>query len=1021
MKRMNLRTLLAAFALGLVQMASAQVVKNERLLSFEEGVPAEMTAVRSQLSINDEHYKDGTQSLAWKFQPKGVISLKRDLKFEPFDKTGVDQYMSCFVVWVYNEKAQDKEIRFNFLKNGEICTSFPFRINYTGWRAAWVCYERDMEGTPKEGMNEMQIIAPDTEGELFIDHLITAVKLDARQQAADYQVPFVHKETTNHWLVVYKHSMLTTDLPLQPVTDSEKKAFEQIEDRYISMLYTPGKVSTKEVEKIRKNYDAYGITYKNNKVSGMPIFLCRQAEAYERMLPNWDKDMFEKLGMEMRNYFDLMRDIAVVYRKTKDEALKDEMAKKFMAMYDHITDQGVIYGSCWGNIHHYGYSTRGLFISYFLMKDVLRQQGKLDEAVKTLQWYAITNEIYPKPLVDGVDIDTFNTKLPGRMMSILIMEDTPEKARYLRAFSRWLDHGCRPSLGLGGSFKKDGGAFHHRNNYPAYAVGGLDGATTMIYLLSGTNFAVSELAHSTVNNVLLTMRFYCNTYQWPLSMSGRHPNGKGQLIPSEYGLMAISGTADGKQKYDPVMAGAFLRLVDREQSADKNAPDYLPQTNTTLVKRIKKILLNEGFKPEADPQGNKALGYGCTSIQRRDNWSAVVRGHSRYLWNAEHYLPANFYGRYLGYGSLQIQNARPEQNVTFKTSGWQEKGFDWNRIPGTTSIHLPFEKLRAVVLNVDKYSGMEEMLYSDEAFAGPLSQERTNGNFGMVLHEHDKYNGSHRARLSYHFFDNRIVALGSDIENDVKEYPTETTIFQLAAINGETKAYWEGWKDNGHTYVDPNGVGYYVPGKARFIKAFPQTTVGERSPKPTKGDWVSLIVEHGNAPKGAAYEYAIQIGTDAKAMKAMAKKPGYKVLKQDRNGHIVWSEDLKTTSYVLFEKNEGKLPGQWIEEADTSCLAMVKEVDKKNLVLTVAQPDLAFYRGPSDEAFDENGKRIERSIYSRPWIDNDSQEIPVTITLKGKWNLKETENVKVLSADKRQTVIRFICKDGFSYDVKLKR
>lgn len=79
------------------------------------------------------------------------------------------------------------------------------------------------------------------------------------------------------------------------------------------------------------------------------------------------------------------------------------------------------------------------------------------------------------------------------------------------------------------------------------------------------------------------------------------------------------------------------------------------------------------------------------------------------------------------------------------------------------------------------------MLYSDEAFAGGLSQERENGNFGMKLHEHDKYNGSHRARISYHFFGNTIVALGSDIENVNQDYPTETTVFQLAAITPEEK------------------------------------------------------------------------------------------------------------------------------------------------------------------------------------------------------------------------------------------
>ena len=40
-------------------------------------------------------------------------------------------------------------------------------------------------------------------------------------------------------------------------------------------------------------------------------------------------------------------------------------------------------------------SMRGLFVAYFLMKDVLREAGKLEEAVRTLNWYAITNEVYP--------------------------------------------------------------------------------------------------------------------------------------------------------------------------------------------------------------------------------------------------------------------------------------------------------------------------------------------------------------------------------------------------------------------------------------------------------------------------------------------------------------------------------------------------------------------------------------------------------------------------------------------------
>ena len=373
---------------------------------------------------------------------------------------------------------------------------------------------------------------------------------------------------------------------------------------------------------------------------------------------------------------------------------------------------------------------------------------------------------------------------------------------------------------------------------------------------------------------------------------------------------------------------------------------------------------------------------------------------------------------------MQILTGKPDEMVTFTTSGWQEAGFDWNRIPGVTSIHLPFDQLRANVLNVDIYSGMEEMLYSDEAFAGGLSQSGENGNFGMKLHEHDKYNGSLRARKSYHFLDGPIVCLGSDIENTNADYPTETTVFQLAATTPQFHSYWEAYQDNGTTYLDPNGVGYYLPKttmkSAKFERNFPQTAVGERSVKPTTGDWVSLTLQHGKAPKAASYEYAVLPRTDAVTLKQFARKPYYKVLQQDRNAHIVRTADGKLTSYVLFETPQSLPKHGLVQAADTSCLVMVREEGDK-VCLTVAQPDLALYSGPSDEAFDEQGKRKERSIYSRPWIGNKSQEMPLTLTLKGRWQVKETPFCKVVSVDKKYTVLRFACKDAASFEVELER
>lgn len=990
---------------------NAQEVKHEKILSFEEANAASgfSTSKGSKLNLTNLYHRDGQQSLQWNYLPGAVLTLKQNIPFEPKDPTGKDTYLSTFVVWVYNDQPKDEQVRFTFYKDGKECSSFPFHINFKGWRAAWVCFERDMEGKPEVGMNELRVSAPSTGGTLCFDQMVLAAKTDHRHQTADNQVPFVNAGTDNHWLIVRDCSLLKPDLPLgSSVSQKENQEMNQIGERFRNLIYTPGKLTQQAMANLRTKFEEYRITVKDGIITGRPIYFNRAAEAYERFLPNWNKNLYDKMGMELKAYFDLMNRIAIAYNNAEQGPAKEELKSMFLLMYRFAGDQGIAYGSCLGNFTHYGYSFRGYYTSCYLMKDVLREAGLLEEAQKSMQWYAMTNEVYINPSAPGMDMDSFNTKTTGRIASILIMDNSPLKVQYLNSFSRWINNGCLPATGLAGAFKKDGGAFHHRNNYPAYAVGGLEGASNMIYLLSRTSFRVSELGHNTVKNVLLTMRFYCNRNNFPLSMSGRHPNGKGTLIPMEYGIMAMAGTPDGTQPYDPDMAAAFLRVANK---------------GTKEEKRLVESLQKKGFKAESDPQGNLALGYGCVSVQRRSNWAAVARGHSRYLWAAEHYLGANWYGRYLAHGSLQILTALPGDSVNPASSSWQHDGFDWGRIPGATAIHLPVAQLKANILNVDIYSGFEEMLYSDESFAGGISQQRTNGAFGMKLHEHDKYNGSMRARKSYHFFDNRIVCLGSDIENTNKDYDTETTVFQLAAYSDSVQVCWQDNALTNNTWIDPvNSTGYYVPQKEGQSNLkpeihFPQYSLAQDTQKETQGNFVSLVINHGKAPKGGRYEYAILPQTSQAQLSAFAKKPSYKVLQQDRNAHIVRDVATGITSYVLFETPR-TLPEGIVQKVDTTCLLMTRQ-QKNQLLLTVCNPDLNLYSGPSDELFDQNGKRVERSIYSRPWIDNVSTPIPVKVTLKGKWNVKETPDCKLVSVGKDETVLLFNCHDGMSIDVEL--
>ena len=46
--------------------------------------------------------------------------------------------------------------------------------------------------------------------------------------------------------------------------------------------------------------------------------------------------------MRKHAYFDLMKRIAVAYNNSEaGSPIREEMRRKFLAMYDHITDQGV--------------------------------------------------------------------------------------------------------------------------------------------------------------------------------------------------------------------------------------------------------------------------------------------------------------------------------------------------------------------------------------------------------------------------------------------------------------------------------------------------------------------------------------------------------------------------------------------------------------------------------------------------------------------------------------------------------
>lgn len=1001
---------------GVVFPGGIREYTHEAIRSFEEPVIGAVHDPSSRLSITTDRYKHLSHSLRWSWNSNDATWSIRDEIGYTSPKTTSDPSISTFVFWVYSEKTMaEARLKVEFLKEGKVASHFEYGLNFTGWRGAWVAFDRDMEGEPQEGMDEVRFSVPgQPAGTLYFDHLILSSMQDARHHTADTQAPFVNPETESHWLILNQSWNAAFDLPLREISQTEEDAMHTIEERVRSYLLQETKA--KNADQLKAEVEQYRITLLDDgSTRGVPLFFERYGETYERFgAPRYNLIYGNEMGLKRFNR--TLLNLSLSYNLSRDPVEKKEIESLYIKMIRHMLDQGFQAGSAMGTLHHLGYSMRDYYPSIFLMNRVLERNDLKEKLQQAMEWFAGTGEVKQQPLISGMDVDTFNTNLMARLTSILMMDSQPEKSRYLHAFSRWLENGYQYADGTRGTFKIDGTMFHHRHHYPAYAVGGLQGAIEAVYLLRNTPFKISEQSHRILKEALLSMRIYSNLRTWPLSLSGRHPDGEGELIPDHFGLLALAGTPDGRREIDPEMAIAYLRLLKGKSE-------------------IAKLLQSRGFTPEKAPQGNWSFNYSGLNIHRRREWMVSAMGHSRYLWASEGYRGENLFGRYMNHGSLQIlATGTPISN---HGSGFRQDGWDWNHFPGTTATVLPMEQLKADVKNLDDLSGFEEMLLSDESFSGGISIRGKNGAFGMKLHEHDKYNGSLRARKSVFFFDNRVVALGSNIESALPE-ETHTTLFQVF-LEEKRKPFFENGRNNRSfpyrtTLGDDkiNGLSdglnnyFFVRDGTVIFHKEDQQSLHEETGLPTRNNFALAAINHGPAPHGSTYEYMILVQPEQNEREktwneARAGRLPYRVLQHDSLAHIVQDVGTHTTGYVLFEA--GKVSSDdLLQEVNLPSLVMSEFMDKNSLILTACNPDLRFYEGPADELYDAAGKRVERSVYSREWIDNPSGKSVLQIKIAGRWNIGViNRHVRIVEVSDESTLIEFECQHGLSEEVLLIR
>ncbi|QKW10446.1 hypothetical protein HUT18_32555 [Streptomyces sp. NA04227] len=992
---------------------------------LESAVPPQFTASGgNRLSISGHTSVCGKNSLRWDHGPHSVITVDGDLAWvpDPYEtKPLADQAwqgtVDTFSVWIHNEDAVDDVLRFEFGRGERTDCWFEFGLGFTGWRTAWVRYAYDMNGRPRPGMDTLRIIAPRRSGTLWIDQLLPNVALRPDAPCRDTQVPTIGIEgdewDQQHWQALYRFDRLLTqaviDSPRPSATelDALKGVVTRYHDDYAA---TPVRVDDAHVTALTAQAAPL--------LDGRPVF-SYQSQIYPPPISADLKSFVNAASLTDATAH--MRRVAQAY-DAAGAAHRPALADLYLRFVRRLRDQGWAYGSCLGTIHHSGYALTGYYDSLYLMRDVLREAGLLEAVRADLTWLCGFGRIFRGfdfRNGHGSTADIINTTVRGMLTVALLQDGEARQVAYLKLLRDWLDRYLLPTDGIQDGLKRDGTTFHHVGFFPDYARDAFNGVSPMLYVLAGGVFRVSNEAHEAVKRAVLTLRVVGNTLHWPLSLSGRNPSGTTGMSIGALQWLTVAGTPDGGSALDPEAGAAFLRLLP-------TAPD-------AAQKQIASRLAAAGISAEASPSGAWAYNYAALAVQRRDNWQVTVRGHNRYLWSTEIYEGANWYGRYNTYGQIQVLH-RGSPQVTNLDSGYRPDGYDWNRRPGTTTLHKPWPLLKA-----DLTGTIEEMLLSEEAFAGGHTLDGRNGMFAMRLREHPKYEGSHRARKSVFLFDNRVVALGTGIGNDDARHETETTLFQtrLAATSAPT------WCDGatpvtsfpyrsdrqlerGAWLLDDKGIGYHVPAGQRLaLTRGTQVSRHQGTDAETRGDFATAWLRHGKSPKRGTYEYAMVVGATAESMAAFTASAAdpehapYTVRRADDTAHIVTDRATGITGYAVFEP-AARLSDPLVRGVDTPSMLLTRDDGLDTLVLSVCDPDLRLHEGRDPDQYEKGRYTGHWTAYSRPWLRSPSAPHTMKVTLEGHWEAGPDEECATGRQGGR-TVVSFRTVDGRPVQVRLRR
>lgn len=878
---------------------------------FEHGVPPRFdTRDGGTLATSSLYYKEGKHSLEWQFEPSSTLTVTFP-EIRPEEKGG----RQGITLWIYNEKASADSLVFRFSGPDHAPSyQFAFRLAGAGWRACWIAFEHMHGPKGNTPLTRLHIQAPARKGRVFLDRLMLPAASVNQRTTPDAQMPGNNSLASRnlwHWCRVWEWEQYTYDFAAADrLSDADRQALARIEQRLDAHLRS----QTAPAPFIRKAYELFeqaGIRPSGTGFTGAPV-----------VAPD---ELDKRAGELSWTHLDTM---LLGFASDYVTNGTPQAATHYFTVWRYAIDQGFAYGSGMGTNHHYGYRVRGIYTGAWLMREAIYRHPAKNDILRTLAfWSGLQETRHPYRYGRDELLDTWHTLLMPKVVAALLTEEEREKEQAFRGLSRWLSTSLAFTPGTLGGIKPDGTTFHHGGFYPAYTTGALGAVGTFLGLTFDTGYTLTPEARRVLRTALYALRAYSNPTQWGIGFGGRHPF-KGGMQTDDieaFGYLALAGDLSGAgEPVDRELATEYLRLETRD---------------TPLARRFREA----GIRPATATEGFFVFNYGAAGILRRNDWAVALKGYNTDVWGAEIYTHDNRYGRYQSYGSVQIfSRAAPDAR---QANGYEEAGWDWNRLPGVTAVHLPLDSLDSPLPGTT-------MAHSKENFAGCSSFRGRHGIFAIKLMERElpRFTPDFRARKSVFCFDNRLVCLGSGIRNTNAAYPTETALFQHAVRTAAESIRINGKKANGklretilptgkNVLCDGFGNYYFIRQGEVHVQVALQHSRHDKTREETHGRFASAWISHGKAPQNGRYEYAVRVQPSAGEVAEMHHSLPYEVAACTDTAHIVRDLPTGITGYAVFEDYSAPPADDTVRFIGRETLVLLSR-EGNRLHLSVGDPNL---------------------------------------------------------------------------------